>query len=346
MTIRTGLLLGFVMGMGSIASGQGFLSDPPLEFLVGRSELVVVAKVVKVEDAGELKIAAPDERKPAQGRFTRYTLAVSEVIREEKAAAPRDPNAAPSPATQPAPRRISILAKTPPVAIRGQMPDGGYWVDLREDQSYILLLRRLPDRQEYYLPLHPMNSRPAAKQEVDKVKKAAEFSSWPWGKSVDGLQIALLMNRTQARLQKSWVRVPGGPAQGVPQTTARFEMVLALHNLSDKAIRVDLHPTGEFLKLQAADANGKALSLDLYAEVRKTAVGSAIEPYSREIAPGRVLFVVAEGEAKEATVLQPQMTPGKWTFKASYANALKGPTTPPFWNGQAESAPVEVEVKE
>ena len=345
MSHRAGLLIGVVMATAGTASAQGFLSDPPLEFLVGRCELVAVAKVVKAEDAGELKIAAPDERKPAEGRFTRYTLAVSEVIREEKAAAPKDPNAAPSPATQPAPRRISILAKTPPVAIRGQMPDGGYWVDLREDQSYILLLRRLPDRQEYYLPLHPMNSRPAAKEDVDKVKKAAEFSSWPWGKSVDGLQVALLMNRTQARLQKSWVRIPGGPAQGVPQTTARFEIVLALHNVSDKAIRVNLHPAGEFLKLQAAGPDGNTLPLDLYVEVRKMAVAPAILPFSREIAPGKVLFVAPEGQAKEATVLQPQMTPGKWTFRASYAQ--RTPTTAPStWTGQADAAPVQMEVKE
>ena len=324
--------------------GPNFLSNPPLESLVARSDLVVVGKVVKKEEG--IQKAFPVPRTPDRGdeRFTRYRLSVSQVIKEEavttgaamvtvteedanrtiarsvgqkieiRLASPPSPKPAQwgvtltgesvkqegelrlraqtiegpggirgmvqggrltavarfvatkagkttvkleaHPRGNPGAkavktftvtvdvrqggakgvavrRTIDVLGKTPPVEVNGRRPVGSAWVDLGQNKSYVLLLHKLPEGDDYYVPASPAGYLAATRENINRVKKAADVDQWNWGKSVGGLQVSLLVNPQKVRVQKAFVRVPGGPIHGVLQKRVRLEVVVAVRNTTD-----------------------------------------------------------------------------------------------------------------
>lgn len=324
------------------------MSDVPLEFLADRSELIVVAKVLRADKPLQMQILAPGENEPHKKLFTRYTLRVTKVIKDEAAAAKAKAakvRPAPDKPDKPsAPRKITVLAKTPPAGrILGEA-----FVSLRGGRSYVLMLRAMPDRADYYLTAYHKRNAPATAEKIAEITKAADVNKWAWGKAADGLQAVLITSRRTARLQKSYVREPGGPRLAVLRISARIEFVIALRNTSDKAIRISLFPGDQCLKLQAAGPGGAAVSGDLYKEFRGKDYGAFGLAFTREIAPGKVMFLDAAGEARRTTIRRLKLTPGKWTFGVSFTATRKSvaPGGEALWTGKVKSAPVQIEVQD
>jgi len=347
-----GLLLCTMAALAAPAAAQDMMSDVPVEFLAGRSELIVTAKVVRADKPLQMQILAPGENEPHNKLFTRYTLSIAKVIKDEGAAAKakgaKVRPAPDKPDKTAAPRQITVLGKAAPPG--GPMPDGEAFVGLRAGQSYLLMLRELANRPDYYLPAYHKRTAPATPEKIAEVTKAADPNTWPWGKAADGLQACLLPSKTKLRLQKSFVRQPGGPRQGVLRIYAGFESVVALRNTSEKPIRIGLYSPDRFLTLDAVGPGGQTISADLYKELVRKHYDPFAPSFTREIKPGEVVFIGAEGEARRTMVHDMALTAGEWKLKAGYRStrqteASKGGAAP-LWTGKADAAPIQFEVQD
>lgn len=328
-------------------AAEGMLANVALEIITTRSELIVVAEVVEAGQAARLRLKVPDSPKAVDTWFRRCKLTVTRVIKE-------DPPAAKPAKKSQAARKIDVLAR----AQRPQKPGepvlrvaNGNYPNLRVGQSYVLILRKMPGKTEYYLPSYPKNYGRATKDRIARIEKAANVDKWPWGKAVNGLQIALVPSRPVVNLMtvRQSVRGPDGQmGQPVTKKLAYVQAVVALRNTSKKALAVNLYMGDGFLKVEGTGPAGKTVSPDLYGFL--AAMGLA-GPQAKDVAkiePGKVMFINARGQTKYGGGGHPlPLSPGKWKFKASYTSVRKANVKGgKLWTGKIESAAADVEVKE
>jgi len=152
---------------------EAMLADIPPEILARKSELIVVAEVLEAGEPAQMEMKVPDSLKPVNAWFRKYTLRVTRVITEDGKPVAR-------PAPRPAEREVEVLTRSP----RPQQPgkprvwvSDAYFASLAVGQSYVLILRRMPGRAEYYLPSHPKNCRPAQPSEIARVERVDAVGS-------------------------------------------------------------------------------------------------------------------------------------------------------------------------
>jgi hypothetical protein len=157
-TVRGAILMALLIGAGHIYAAPP--PDIPLRKLVQQSDLIIVAEVVSVGEPTELELQLPYMDKPTQTLCRRYELAVKRVIKGKIRQGKDTP--------------VSVLARSLRASVEGRPvpPPPGLqlpWLDT--GSSYILLLRSLPGRAEYFLPDYPKNYQPANKANVKAIMK-------------------------------------------------------------------------------------------------------------------------------------------------------------------------------
>ena len=346
----------------------GMVVDIPLPILAARSELIVVGTVTDAGPARPMEIKAPDAKQAAKGWYRVSTLKVTRVIRHVPAAAQNWVGKAKPLTTRPAMRMlppttrpaakietIRVIAPTPRPRPAGAGPgpimaDGPFYPNLRKGQSYVLLLRRLRGRKEYFLPGYFKNCRPAKAEQVAEVWGAADVGNWPWGQAKDGLRLALLPVRRTVRITKTaGLRVLGKDRRFHPapaRTWAPVQYLVALRNVSAKPVAVTVYPEDRFFSLTATKPDGKAIKTDFYEALKRMDL-RAFGPWATAaLRPGQLIFIQAMGQGDYAGALNLPPRPGKWKLQAGYTAARKAKVGGlDLWTGQITSKPVEVTVQ-
>jgi hypothetical protein len=332
------MALATVMMLLMAPQAPAMLADIPLEIIAAQGDLIVVGKVTAAAVPAEFERTVPGAGRPVKAWFTEYALAVTTVIK--------------APGDAPVRKRVTVpvVARARPPRLPGLvMVDGPAYPSLRKDSSYVLILRKLPgDEKGWYLPAYPKNFRPAEKAAIRRVEAAADVDSWPWGKAVGGLQIALCLSRHTATLPaggsvRRVVRKGRRVTERIPPQVYLLSAA-ALRNVSDRPVTVNLYPEDRFLSIRAADKGGQTVEPDLYRWLERADLAAFGPQYLRRIGPGELLFIGPNGPAPHGLGLRLPLKPGTWSVQAAYAAKRKGADPAP-WVGRIESRPVQVHVK-
>ena len=318
--------------------GRAMMVDVPLEIITSKSELIVIGKVTAAAVPAQFEKALPDYPRPVKAWFTEYTFAVSRVIKTAGGA-----KAAKG-------LKVAVVAQARPPAQGGRLviiADGPSYPSLRVNSSYVLILRKLPGKDQYYLPSYFRNFKLNRKQDVAEIERAANVNGWPWGKTVNGLQFTFFPRTTKFQLGGAitrvrrgnrWVRVPAG---------VYLASVAALRNTSDKDIAVSLYPGDRFFSVQAQSASAKTVTAGLYTWLASRPAKPFGASDVTRIKAGAMAFVSSYGQGQYGFAFRlPIQQPGKWRVQAAYTSKrAKGADGAALWTGRIESAPVELDVQ-
>jgi len=324
-------LAGVALALWQAGRASSMVADIPLPFLVQESDLVIVARVIGGGEAAEMRLQPPGAVKPRRGWFRTYRIAVERVLRDANATGRKAPL-----------KEISVLAPSPRPRKPGQpriyVADGPAYPTLAVGTSYVLLLKRMVGREEHFLPAYFKNFRRADENTVKEIARLADLEQWPWGEAQDGLQMALVPSR---RTLTAGRRRGGGPSVFIQCT-------VAVRNVSDKPLAVNLYPEDRSLSLTATDAEGNVQTADLYGWLARADL-RAFGPWAlHEIAPGRMLFVGPSGAPTFGLGVNLPLRPGAWRLQAGYASKRDAKSAGGLaaWTGAITSKAVEVRVIE
>jgi hypothetical protein len=215
--------------------------------------------------------------------------------------------------------------------------------------SYVLLLRRLTGRSEYYLPSEPVHYAAAHRREVARVEHAAGVDNWPWGEAVGGLQVACIPLKGLIDYQPA--RIVGGPAGGQQVEMRRagganVPVLIALRNGSGEALAVSIFPADKFLALRAIGPDEGAVQHDFYRYLPAQAPAFEAK-HVLSIGPGEIVFLGPTGPSRQGVVVSMPLGAGQWRVQAAYACQRQGGEgdVPKLWTGKAESRPAALEVR-
>jgi hypothetical protein len=343
MSTRRKLLTVLIVTVAAPSAAQAMLADVPLEIIAARSELIVVVSVTGAEEPAKLDMKVPDSPKAITAWFRKYKLRVTRVISEK--------GKIPAGAAKPRVRSILVFTRAPRPQPPGRpriMVSDAYFASLKVGQSYVLLLRAMPGKPEYYLPSYPKNYRPGRPADIAGIEKAANVAKWSWGKTVDGLQIALVPSQTTVQLRqiRRSVRGPDGKfRQQFKGLSAYVQCVIALRNVTKAPITVCLYLEDRFLAVTAGGPGGKIIKADLYGYL--TGMKRRVEPFGPQhkttIAPGKLVFIHSRGKGDYGMSLNLDMSAGTWKLAAAYTCRRKRDKS--LWNGTMTSAPVAIKVR-
>lgn len=320
--------------IGPIAVFGG--NQTPKELLVRQADVVVVGKVIEVFDAQEVELTLPDTKDATKGTFLKYKIEVAKTIK-----APEAPRAKVGDMPTSAPAELKTIEIFTPqlemqvrplanAAIR--MPVSPIATKLEKDESYVLLLRTLPDRKDFFLPAGAVNYAKADEDTIKQFVQAADVDRWPWGKEVNGLQVALLCPKQV-----------NGFKMGNDATSVVLTVGIALRNNSKETVSINLGERDKPLDIQAAAEKGASSSADLYAH--RPERKSAITIF--ELKPGQVMLVSPDGLNAAGFPVNLKIGEGKWKLQAVYSNAAAttADKAKVLWTGKLTSESVEAEVK-
>ncbi len=361
----TAILGALLVGLALPTGAGGMPNDIPPEIVAHKSELIVIGQASEVGQPTELELALPDEAKPVKGWFRTYKVKIARVIKDQGAseaererktpedAAEREAAARPAGGTE-----IAVLARSDPP--KGQRRTGrarrGSHPRLVQRWQYVLLLRSLPDRREYYLPSNPMNYARARRTEVARIEKAANVDAWPWGEALAGLQIAVIAAKSVLPFQRHQIIASGADRGKGPAAQrvggAHVQVVVALRNTSQHPITVNMYKWDKLLSLRATGPDGKTVEHDFYKYYRFDRKPDFDPKYTATIPPGEVLFTGPDGPSQRTIGVSMPLTPGNWKLRAAYSSQRQAEETKDgeeekakLWTGKIESAPAAVEVR-
>jgi hypothetical protein len=336
---------GAVMGAGA-STASALLVHLTLATVVRQGDLIVVAEVTETQAAARLTLNVPGYSKPLETWFRKYGLRISRVITENGKVPPSKA------AAMPANRTIEVFARSLPPPRPDQpaiLLPGMYFPTLRVGKSYVLILRKMAGKPEYYLPSHPKNYRPGGKEEIALVERVAVVDKWPWGRAVDGLRLALVPEEatvTQQQVRRS-ARGKGRRMQTVFQgRSATVRCQIALRNASDAPVGIALYRWDRFLSVTMTDPNGKAVKADLYGPPARGTIAPFRQGDVAVVNPGEVVFIGPRGKSRQSVSLKLDTSAGTWKMQASLASKRgRAPDQKRLWTGVIESAAVKIEVK-
>jgi hypothetical protein len=309
-------------------------ADIAYPILTTRAELTVEVRVTRAGRPEKVELRLPDHKKAETGRFRTYQAEVVRVLRAKGEQAGGVEKGG----------KIKVMARFAAPARPGQpVPLGGRFApSLKVGQKYLLILRTMDKREEYYLPSYPKNlARAGDAAAVKRIEAACAVEKWAWGKPAKGLQLALVPDDDSVFLART-------RRNGKESMTAGIRRVFALRNAGKKPIKVSVWPGHRYLKLTVAGPGGKSVSADLYERLGVAKIKPFDKEVVRTIAPGRILFVQPMGEDKHGGMNRLELAPGKWRFTARYSveAGAGGERAEDLWTGSVESKPVTVEVKQ
>lgn len=344
--------------IGIAAPGGGLM-----EVAGHNADVVVTGKVIEVFKPEQTEIKLPGQDKAAKGTFAKYKIEVDKVLKKPVAAKdakedkqPEFPKtieivtqsmqmeAMPMPMPMPAPQLLPggnggamLMQQIAPGDVVVGRPIAiapGYigGVTLEKDQSYILFVQKLPDRNDYFADSQD-KVLPADKETVAKAEKALAMDKWAWGKEVSGLQMALVCPDQMQSF--AMANKDGGRGS--------LMVAFAIRNVSKEDIVLNTDPADKTLNLQVK-AGDKDTSVNLYQYAGKETTSYPIV----EIKPGQTVFVQVvpgAGAVCRATVMAGE---GKIGVTAGYSNEkdATGDRARKLWKGKLTSEPVSVEVKQ
>jgi len=323
------------------APAWGLMAMIPLEPTVLNSDLVIVGKVTAGGDAKEMTVTLPGMKTATKRWMRSATLQVTDIILDADksnkgrktltvltiSSPPKKPQA--KPAVPPAGPGKPVLV--PRISSRRR-----FGVQLKVGTSYVLLLKKLAGRKEYYFAPMPPHYQLASPAIVGRVRKIANVDAWPWGKAdAAGLQVALMPSAAYGRGTAGQYYCQGGKVY--------LSMLVALRNTGAKPIRVDTGPSNKPIQVEAVDDNGARVQGDPYKNVRiRTRAGHS---YVITLAPGRMKLIGLAGASPYGVRVQVPLKPGRHNVQVAFA-VPRDNGTAGDWGGAIRSAATTITVTE
>lgn len=308
--------------------------DVPLPIIVGNSDLIVIGKVTEEGASQEMEFKNPQfDGKTRKGWYRTFKVKVSRVLGQDgqasklvgeeievlaMAKAPAPPPAPPVPGG-------GIVLRQPIIM------DGVTYPNLQTGKSYVLILNTLSDRNEHYLPSDPKNYRIDTDPQLKEIEKLADKSKWPWGKVEQGLQMACLVSGSANRNAKT--------------PSAFIQASVAVRNVSDKPIALNLYSGDRCMQVTATAADGKTFSPDMYRGTRNPEFD--VSKHTIVVKPNELTFIGPSGSALYGLGFNLPLEPGLYHFYATYTNSRegKGADNVELWTGTIKSEPTPLEIK-
>lgn len=308
----------------------------PLEVLAGKSEVVVVAEALSSTASAKMLLLPPDYPRPVDAWFRGFDLKVTEVIKADGVKVVKG-------------GKISVLGHAmDPGRVGGPaLSTDDLYPEFKKGSSYVLLLRKMADRDQLYLPFYPTCAQKATRQAVARVRIAADVRKWAWGVVVNGLQIACvprdrvfqLRGPGKIRRRGQWVVFPAPTAVYVMAT-------VALRNTSDKPVTVNLYQWDKFLSAAGADAKGATITAELYTGMDRVRPTPMTDKNIATVKPGEMIYIGPFGDGGYGAGLRLPAKPGEWAVRVAYTSKrAKGPKDQPLWTGALQSGPVTITMK-
>jgi len=315
--------------------------DVPLPCLVADSDLIVVCEVVEVNGPTKLPLQPPGMQRPIHAFWSTAKVTVTEVI--------RDPQDALAGKKGEQTKQIEIVAQAPRPQVPGQPPMviacGPVYPKLAVGEKYLVILGKFADKPEYYLPSYPKNFRRLKGGDdefVKQVRNVADVDTWPWGKAVGGLQLAVVPSTRQAHVRKTRTSRTGPTAE-----RAHVQMVCVLRNTTDKPISINTFPGDKCLEVSYWTKDQAPKTCDLYSWLARARLRPFGPTNIMTIAPGGLLGLSPQGHGRYGMSGNLEIQAGPVHLKARYktvrdAMDAKGGK---LWKGELVSSEATVEIK-
>lgn len=314
-------------GVVRAAPEPAFEPNLASQVLAGKSDAVILGKVVEQAQAQKMKIQLPGQDQASEQWGCVYKVEVSKVFNACKLIpAPKAAKNRSAP-----PQRITVYMLAPMAAgdARGVLPGFRRQSLLVKDATYILYLKKLP-KADAFMPISSTAIQPELVNSWTEFEKDVNPEKWPWGKTVGGLQMAVFTGM-QAIVQ------PGGPAD--------CWALIAVRNAGKKPIALNLYPKDKFLKV-ALVSKGKTNAPDLYEDVANWQLGSAGKDHVATLAPGEIVFLNRKGTSDAAEQVAFTAEPGDYQLKVTYESNRKGTAGKArLWVGKLESKPADIKLE-
>lgn len=329
------LVLTAILASAALAQEEG----TSLEQWAATSDLVVVAKVSSVGDFQKAKVALSEGQAPQEMPLRVYETAVTELLQADSPAqqpANQPAQSAPAASAPAKGQKLTVLASESRFLLRGKQHP------LDKDSSYVFFLRRVPSEAGFFLPT--LRAVPADESAIKAAKAAVNVDNWPWGKESGGLKLALLINS-----EFNW---PGGgaaPPDGIVKANISPACSLAMRNVSQKPIAINLYLEDRYLSMKASGGEEKETPIILYHDLPPNAGITAPfnEAFTTIIQPGQVILIGPWGPASQ---WQFPLSLGlaQWKLQAGYFSKRsdKGVKGMALWQGTVQAAPVQIEIKQ
>lgn len=327
---RIGVFVLALISVSWASRAHAYPRDVPLEVLCLRSDAILVGKVV---GQGELirpptdmdnAITSLDGEWPDRINWFRwYRIRIAKVIKESAA------RGAPvgAVASRPSSDEVNVLARS-----RRQGDETLGWLDdllgsgvpgLTLGESYCLVLHRMPGERRYYLRGEDRCHRRSDATWVAAVEKAAELDRWPWGTPVRGLRLAILPSSMPERSMH-------------PADCPR--LLIAIGNISDRPIKLNLHPHDQYLVLRATAEHGETVEQGL-GEARAVVPRQFTPRSVGGLAPGEINFLTISGIGYVDVPLRMNLQRQAWWLQAVY-QSYRYQEGLGLWTGSVKSQPI------
>ena len=188
----------------------------------------------------------------------------------------------------------------------------------------MMVLNKLPGRTEYYLPSYFMNFKAATDPMVKEVEKLADMDSWPWGKSQSGLQLACMV-------------ISAYELGGEAGKDASVYACLAVRNVSDKPLAVNLYDDDKCLQITATSDAG-TFSTDFY-NFKSRQPTEFDADNTVVVKPGGIIFIGPTGPADHGLGFQMPLRLGSMTSTPPTPRLAKAKGKTAWRSGKARSTP-------
>ena len=284
----------------------------PIEHRLLDADMVVVGKIVSVKDAPMV-----GNRPHALGR-----IAIEEVLKGDKTL-----------------KEVGLLWPAPPKtakkggaggkAVLRFSPAMSTDIRFKQGQDGVWLLRR-DKKHDAYWATYPGDFQPKAKR-AEVGEKLGRLRNLPWGKAVNGLQVAAVSIPAPAPNR--------GPVMPKGKTSSGLLLQVYLRNASTKPMRVNTHMGSMPVGVEATGANGARTELNLFPRAKATPPNKHAFV---QLKPGRIipLFRYADGQPIPALP-----TAGAHQLTVTYRNPDDGKRHKlgNVWTGEIAAQPVTAE---
>lgn len=315
----TRFCLAAVVAVALFVSASGALAmqaaPTPPEILIYKTPLMVTGEVTESAAAEKVSIQLADMTQAREYWLVKHKIKIAKVIKDSYATTQPANDDKVYPKIKPLAEGDVIdvfeMSNDPAVDVKRAFPP------MAKGQSYVLLLEKPKDNATYYVQCFLPGDQAKAFERV------ADVDKWAWGKTVDGLQLALCLPPTAI-------------------ANRNIGAVIAVRNTTDKPIVLNLDPADKFLS--GTITGDQAGAIDFY-KLMRVDVGTFEARYTTTIQPKAVAFIGPTGQTPYTVFLPVDLKPGKATLQITYTSTREGEGDPKLWKGTLQSATVEIEIK-
>jgi cell division septation protein DedD len=292
------------------ASGLAYNAHPAV--LAYQGDVVMVGKVVDIAGEADAEFTTQSAGASHKGSSQKMTVEVGEVIKDSTGL------------VKPLAGKKTVVVwqewpkTTKPDPARDTAPPASESDYLAKGGQYVLILQKIKDRDEYYLPNYHANRDSASS--LDRYRVPADVEKWNWGKPAGGLQMAFFVRNDEKVITK---------IQPQPEAMVLF----AVRNVSDKDVTIPLGPGSLHIIAEKGEAK---VDPDLYAEVGKS---RQVPVKQVAIKPGKIIFLSHLQQALVETSYVLPLERGEWALKVAFDAPAGAAATPPTSRPSATPKP-------